>query len=170
MLWCQSFHHKPQLCLVPWYPNTPVLTMCYDPTGCWLLCACSQCLLILVPTATILDPQAHVDAIWNTGDTTEIKLEKQTGGSFCETLSSSNRNQLPVYTVLAIPMICTQYLCQFVHCLSGIASCVCWWQSLEGEHIAVLGTKVSNLTIGRKVVKRIECGSVAPRIFSACIE
>lgn len=45
---------QPVCKVIPWIPREPVQSMCFDPSGSWLLCCTLLGYIYIVPVATII--------------------------------------------------------------------------------------------------------------------
>ncbi|XP_013413671.1 uncharacterized protein LOC106176012 [Lingula anatina] len=65
---------------IPWLPDQPIVDLCFDATGTWLLVITVKTHLFIIPVLTLMNPSAHVNQLWKTDDVTEIKPVLGKGG------------------------------------------------------------------------------------------
>ncbi|KAJ8301898.1 hypothetical protein KUTeg_020885 [Tegillarca granosa] len=70
---------EPQLRQLPWPPDKPISSMCFDPTVAWLLIITEDCTLFIIPALAIMDPKARVNQLWKIDDVTITKVKRPKG-------------------------------------------------------------------------------------------
>ncbi|XP_074645668.1 uncharacterized protein LOC141901958 isoform X2 [Tubulanus polymorphus] len=68
----------PAIRYLPWM-NKPIVAMCFNIQGKWLLCTSKKAILYILPFQAIMDPKARVEPIWRLNDATIIEIEDKIG-------------------------------------------------------------------------------------------
>ncbi|XP_034951162.1 uncharacterized protein ca [Chelonus insularis] len=69
-------NHLPFIKRIPWFraPNQAISALCFDLTGSWLLTACIDGSLYIIPVLALLDDQHVTDHKWSTNDITPLSI------------------------------------------------------------------------------------------------